>query len=104
MRKGSLTDRLKALKGSSRKGTAQREAWRDTAYRSGDFQLRNEQNTLPPLEEVLEARKRHHTRVMTGTARRDTRNNLVESLILLAIMVASIYGIYRLIISLLSEG
>lgn len=104
MRKGSLTDRLKALKGSSRKGTAQQEAWRDTAYRSSEFQLRNEQNTLPPLEEVEEERRRRRIHVMTGTARRNTRNNLVESLILLAIMVASIYGIYRLIISLLSEG
>lgn len=100
MRKGSAIERLKASRGyHERLRQESREAWRDTAYRSADYRL-DSPNTLPPPEDVVEERRRRK-HVVTGGA---ARSNPAESLFLLAFLVASIYGIYRLIVYVLAQG
>ena len=102
MRKGSAIERLKASKGyHDRLRRESREMWRDTAYRSAPYRLDSPPNTLPPPEDVLEARKRRRKHVDTGSR---ARNKPSESLFLLAFLVASIYGIYRLIVYVLAQG
>lgn len=103
MRKGSAIERLKASKGyHDRLRQESREMWRDTAYRSASYRLDSSPNTLPPPEDVLEARQRRRRKhVDTGTR---THGNPSESLFLLAFLVASIYGIYRLIVYVLAQG
>ena len=101
MRKGTAIERLKAGRGyHERLRRESRELWRDTAYRSADYRL-DSPNTLPPQEDVVEARRRRRKRVVTGGA---ARSNPAESLFLLAFLVASIYGIYRLIVYVLAQG
>lgn len=58
-------------------------------------------NTLGPHEEVVEKRRRKHVVIATGS--RHTRSVLGENLILLAALVASIYGLYSLCIYLLNQ-
>lgn len=103
MRKGSAIERLKASKGyHERLRQESREMWRDTAHRSAAYRMNSSPNTLPPPEDVLEARqRRHRQRVNTGSS---SRSNPAESLFLLAFLVASIYGIYRLIVYVLAQG
>lgn len=101
MKKGSAIERLKASRGyRERLRQESRGLWRDTAYRNAECRLHST-DTLPPPEDVMEARKRRRTRVTTGGT---TRSNPAESLFLLAILVASIYGIYRLIVYVLAQG
>ncbi len=101
MKKGTAIERLKASRGyRERLRQESRELWRDTAYRSAEYRLHSA-DTLPPPEDVVEARRQRRTRVVTGRA---TRSNPAESLFLLAILVASIYGIYRLIVYVLAQG
>ena len=102
MRKGSAIERLKASRGyHERLRQESREAWRDTAYRSAEYRLHSA-DTLPPPEDVVEARKRRRKRVVTESGA--ARGNPAESLFLLAFLVASIYGIYRLIVYVLAQG
>ncbi|MDO5472781.1 MAG: hypothetical protein Q4F35_05550 [Akkermansia sp.] len=59
-------------------------------------------NTLGPHEEVVEKRRRRkHVVIATGSPQ--TRSVLGENLILLAALVASIYGLYSLCIYLLNQ-
>jgi hypothetical protein len=61
-------------------------------------------NTLGPDEEVIAKRRRHrrkHVVIQAGSPH--TRNVLGENLILLAALVASIYGIYCLCIHILNN-
>ena len=104
MRKGSAIERLKASKGyHDRLRQESREMWRDTAYRSAPYRLDSSPNTLPPPEDVLEARQRRR-RKHVDTGSRTRGGNPAESLFLLAFLVASIYGIYRLIVYVLAQG
>ena len=103
MRKGSAIERLKASKGyHDRLRQESREMWRDTAYRSAPYRLDSPPNTLPPPEDVLEARKRRRRHPVDVGG--PTRSGLSENLFLLAFLVASIYGIYRLIVYVLAQG
>lgn len=62
-------------------------------------------NTMEPPEEVVERRRMHRRRVMMVNAGgANTRNILRENVIMLLLLVASIYGLYRLIIYLLNQS
>ena len=96
-------ERLKAAKGyHNRLRQESRELWRDTAYRNADYRLDSEPGTLPPPEDVVEARRRKKR--VVGAKRMDSGSSPAESLFLLAFLVASIYGIYRLIVYVLAQG
>ncbi len=59
-------------------------------------------NTLGPQEDVIE-RRRHRKRVaMSATSPSASRNILMENVILLFVLAASIYAIYRLCIYILN--
>ncbi|MBR5894651.1 MAG: hypothetical protein IKZ13_03815 [Akkermansia sp.] len=59
-------------------------------------------NTLGPNEEVVEKRRRRkHVVISTGSSQ--TRSVLGENLILLAALIASIYGLYSLCIYILNQ-
>lgn len=69
MKKGTAIERLKASRGyRERLRRESRELWRDTAYRSAEYRLHSA-DTLPPPEDVVEARRHRRARVVTGAQR-----------------------------------
>ncbi len=63
------------------------------------------ENTMEPQEDVVEqrrARRKHVTLVDGRTSA--TRNILAENILLLVLLVASIYGLYRLSIYILNQS
>lgn len=63
------------------------------------------ENTMGPQEDVVErrrARRKHVTLVDARTS--TTRNILTENILLLVLLVASIYGLYRLSIYILNQS
>ena len=61
-------------------------------------------NTMAPPEDVLDARKDRRVPLSIQHATGQSRNVLVENVILLTILVASIYGLYNLTIYLLNQA
>ena len=61
-------------------------------------------DTLGPQEDVMESRRLRRNRVVMAAPRASTRGILIENIILLALLVASIYGLYLLIIHLLNHS
>lgn len=61
-------------------------------------------NTLPPPEDVLEARLTRHNSAHVGHINNQGKHLLIENLILLSILIASIYGLYRLTVYLLNQA
>ena len=63
-------------------------------------------NTLGPHEEVVERRKANKRKRVAIAAPRhpSTGNILMENILLLLLMVASIYGLYRLCIYILNQA
>ena len=69
------------------------------------YQRRYPANTLGPSEDVLERRRGMHRKhlTITGAAPRN-RNLLLENLLLLIVLAASIWGLYTLTIYLLTHS
>lgn len=60
-------------------------------------------NTIGPSEEVQERRAhRKHVRI-SETASRSSRRILTENTILLLLLIASVYGVYRLVLHVLTQ-
>ena len=68
-------------------------------------QRRYPANTLGPQEDVVEYRRAQHRKrvTITGAAPRN-RNILMENLLLLAVLIGSIWGLYALTIYLLTHS
>lgn len=100
----SSIDQLRAME--RRQALQDRSAWRTPDYRSGTYRSRQASpNTLGPQEDVIEQRRLHRNRVQVsalGSARH--RNILLENLILLAFLAASIWGLYSLTLHLLAQA
>jgi len=61
-------------------------------------------NTMEAPEELVEQRRlRHRKHVSMAANPAGTRNELLENVILLVMLVGSIYGLYRLAIHLLNQ-
>lgn len=76
-----------------------------SSYRSeyGRYNGRLSNNTMAPPEDLLHARKEHRVPLSIQHATGQSRNVLIENIILLTILVASIYGLYHLTIYLLNQ-
>lgn len=63
------------------------------------------ENTMGPQEDVVERRRarRKHVTLVDGRSSA-TRNILAENILLLVLLVASIYGLYRLSIYILNQS
>lgn len=61
-------------------------------------------NTLPPPDDVLEARLTRHNTVHAGPINTQGKHLLIENLILLLILISSIYGLYCLTVYLLNQA
>lgn len=74
-------------------------------YMPSDYKRRYPANTLGPQEDVVEYRRAQHRKrvTITGAAPRN-RNILLENLLLLAVLVGSIWGLYSLTIYLLTHS
>ena len=68
-----------------------------------DDQWERPNNTLGPNEEVMEKRRNHRKHVFVSTGSSHTKSVLGENLVLLAALVASIYGLYSLCIYILNQ-
>ena len=70
-----------------------------------DYMRRYPANTLGPQEDVVEYRRAQHRKrvTITGAAPRN-RNILMENLLLLAVLIGSIWGLYALTIYLLTHS
>ena len=70
-----------------------------------DYRRRYPANTLGPQEDVVEYRRAQHRKrvTITGAAPRN-RNILMENLLLLAVLIGSIWGLYALTIYLLTHS
>lgn len=63
------------------------------------------ENTLGPQEDVVESRRLTRNRVvMTAPRSASTKSLLMENILLLVLLVASIYGLYCLSIHLLNQS
>lgn len=107
MSDSSAINKLKKLarEDARRRGKRDMAVWRDTAMSNADFQLERERyspNTMGPHEEVVSKRRKRNY-VNTGRAARPARNILGENIFLLALLVVSIYGLYKLSIYLLAN-
>lgn len=81
--------------------TRQRELER-RAYMSSNGSVGN---TLGPQEDVVESRRFTRNRVVVTAPRSaSTKNLLMENMILLVLLVASIYGLYQLSIYILNQS
>ncbi len=61
-------------------------------------------NTMEAPEELVEQRRqRHRKHVSMAANANSTRNELLENVILLVMLIGSIYGLYRLAIHLLNQ-
>ncbi len=99
-------EKLRALErrsARSRAAYADPEAWRDDVYRYGDYRLQNDVNRLAPSEDVVEERL-HRKNVAVSAPRGNDAGLLTENLILLAFLIGSIYGLYRLTFYLLTQS
>lgn len=77
--------------------------WTSSAWDSPESRLGR--NTMAPPDEVVERRRMRRRRVtMVNAGGTNTRNILRENVIMLLLLVASIYGLYRLIIYLLNQS
>lgn len=76
-----------------------------SSYRSeyGRYTGRLSNNKMAPPEDLLHARKEHRVPLSIQHATGQSRNVLIENIILLTILVASIYGLYHLTIYLLNQ-
>ncbi len=95
----SSIDQLRAME--RRQALQERSAWRSSGYGS----RHTASNTLGPQEDVVEQRRLHRNRVHVsaiGSARH--RNILLENLILLAFLAASIWGLYSITLHLLAQA
>ena len=63
-----------------------------------------DKNTLAPPEDVLDARRHAPRKINMQHVSGQSRSALTENLILLALLVGSIYGLYRLSIYLLNQA
>jgi hypothetical protein len=63
-----------------------------------------DKNTLAPPEDVLDARRHTPRNINMQHVSGQSRSALTENLILLALLVGSIYGLYRLSIYLLNQA
>lgn len=63
-----------------------------------------DKNTLAPPEDILDARRRTPRNINMQHVSGQSRSALTENLILLALLVGSIYGLYRLSIYLLNQA
>ena len=64
-----------------------------------------DKNTLAPPEDIVDARRRRPARnINMQHVSGQSRSALTENLILLALLVGSIYGLYRLSIYLLNQA
>ena len=63
-----------------------------------------DKNTLTPPEDVMDARRRTPRNINMQHVSGQSRSALTENLILLAVLVGSIYGLYRLSIYLLNQA
>ena len=91
-------DRLRELE--------QRRHMRDTGatYTRRDYQRRYPANTLGPNEELVERRRGQHRKHVTiSGAAPHHRNILLENIFILLFLAASVWGLYTLIIYLLSH-
>ena len=61
-------------------------------------------NTLGPQEDVVESRRSRRKRVVMTMPRSTTKSILTENILLLALLVASIYGLYLLSIYILNQS
>lgn len=72
---------------------------------SRDYQRRYPANTLGPNEDLVERRRSSHRKQVTITgAAPQNRNILLENLVILVFMAGSIWGLYSLIIHLLTHS
>ena len=70
-----------------------------------DYQRRYPANTLGPNEDIVERRRGMHRSHVTITgAAPQNRNILLENLFILAFIAASIWGLYSLIVYLLTHS
>ena len=85
----------------------QRRYMRDTGHRQQprrDYQRRYPANTLGPNDELLERRRGQHRKHVTiSGATPQHRNILMENIFILLFLAASVWGLYSLIIYLLSH-
>lgn len=65
---------------------------------------RLDKNTLAPPEDILDARRRKPGKINMQHVSGQSRNVLTENLILLALLVGSIYGLYKLSMYLLNQA
>lgn len=61
-------------------------------------------NTLGPQEDVVESRRSRRNRVVMAAPRAGTKGILMENIILLILLIASIYGLYLLSIHILNQS
>lgn len=81
--------------------TRHREPARHSSYTAAPPDMAN---TLGPQEDVLESRRRRRNRVVISATRSTTKSILTENILLLALLVASIYGLYLLSIHILNQS
>ena len=81
------------------------DSYAHSSYRSEYTQYSGRRNnTMAPPEDVLDARKDRRVPLSIQHATGQSRNVLIENVILLTILVASIYGLYNLTIYLLNQA
>jgi hypothetical protein len=69
-----------------------------------DYQRRYPANTLGPNDELVERRRgQHRNRVTINGASPQHRNILMENIFILLFLAASVWGLYNLVIYLLSH-
>lgn len=72
-------------------------------YRAGGSSRPLGINTMEAPEELLERRRYHRSRVAVTAGANNARNALLENVVILIGLIASIYGLYRLAIHLLNQ-
>lgn len=75
----------------------------DDRYRAGGSSRPLGINTMEAPEELLERRRYHRSRVAVTAGANNARNALLENVVILIGLIASIYGLYRLAIHLLNQ-
>ncbi len=71
-------------------------------YGFDDERRRRGRNTLGPQEDVIERRQHRNRVALSATPGNTSHNVLTENIVLLLLLAASIYGIYRLCIYILN--
>lgn len=105
MSRPSSLERLKELERSARSRSRRiPDDWGNDDYSYSAPRYSRDINTLGPQEDVVERRRVHRQRVNIAHTHASGSNMLAENVIMLLFLVGSIYGLYKLIIYLLTQS